>query len=79
MPPAASLEKNFSPALYICMIHTALQEMSIISLNRISRLSLDMECVLCDVVNLSVYVSRFKGKGKCKVHPRIGHEGPEGE
>jgi hypothetical protein len=30
------------------------------------------------VVKISYYITQ-EGKGKCKVHPRIGHEGPEGE
>jgi hypothetical protein len=28
---------------------------------------------------LTLYVSKGKGKGRGKVHPRTGHEGPEGE
>jgi hypothetical protein len=34
-------------------------------------------CTVVELPNISTAVSNGKGKGK--VHPRTGHEGPEGE
>jgi hypothetical protein len=29
--------------------------------------------------DIAPYLPNYKGKGKGKIHPRTGHEGPEGE
>jgi len=60
-------ENGNSARLYVYVYRTVLQE------------SKSVQGVEKRLKRREIIVSLGKGKGKVKFHPRIGHEGPEGE